>query len=135
MNNKIKKIIVGIVVLAILVGGMLVAYQKLGPKSSDVKSGAKEITIVVEYGNKVKKEFVYQTDEKYLGAVLQKEKLVEGTMGEYGLFILSVDGEKADDGKQQWWCVTKSKNQVNTGADKTPIKDGDTFELTMTEGY
>ena len=104
-------------------------------KSSDVKSGAKEITIVVEHGNKVKKEFVYQTDEKYLGAVLQKEKLVEGTMGEYGLFILSVDGEKADDGKQQWWCVTKSKNQVNTGADKTPIKDGDTFELTMTEGY
>jgi len=135
MNGKMKKVIVGIIVLAILVGGMLFAYQKFGPKSSDVKSGAKEITVVVEHGNKEKKEFVYQTDEKYLGAVLQKEKLVEGTMGEYGLFILSVDGEKADDSKQQWWCVTKSKKQVNTGADKTPIKDGDIFELTLTEGY
>ena len=135
MKSKMKKIIIGLVVLALLVGGMLFAYSKLGPKSSDVKKGAKEITIVVEHGNKDKKEFVYNTDKAFLGEVLLDEKLVEGAMGEYGLFITSVDGEKADDTKQQWWCVTKSKGQVNTGADKTPIEDGDTFELTMTEGY
>ena len=29
----------------------------------------------------------------------------------------------------------KGGEMVNTGADQTPIADGDTFELTMTVGY
>ena len=31
--------------------------------------------------------------------------------------------------------VTKSGEMVNTGADQTPIADGDAFELTLTVGY
>ena len=56
-------------------------------------------------------------------------------MGPYGLFITAVDGEKADDTKQQWWCITKGGETVNTSAEQTPIADGDRFELTMKEGY
>ncbi len=29
----------------------------------------------------------------------------------------------------------KKGEQVNTSADQTPISDGDTYELTLTEGY
>ena len=56
-------------------------------------------------------------------------------MGSYGLFITTVDGETADDSKQQWWYITKGGEQVNSGADALPIADGDQFELTMMEGY
>lgn len=136
MKSKLKKMIIGLVVLALLVGGMLFAYNKLGPKSSDIQKGSKKITILVEHGNKETKTFVYQTDEEFLGALLTEKKLVEGsTSKEFGLMITTVDSEKADDTKQQWWAISKSKEMLMTGVDATPIKDGDTFELTMTEGY
>ncbi|MCI8503953.1 MAG: DUF4430 domain-containing protein [Dorea sp.] len=107
-------------------------YKTFMPKG---QAGAKEITVTVVHGDKTEKDFTYQTDEAYLGAVLQKEELVEGTDGEYGLFITSVDGEAADDSKEQWWCITKEGEQLNTSADQTPIADGEQFELTLKEGY
>ena len=51
------------------------------------------------------------------------------------MFIQTVDKETADEGKQQWWCITKGGEQVNTSADQTPIADQDQFELTLKEGY
>ena len=36
------------------------------------------------------------------------------------LFITAVDGEKADDTKQQWWCITKGGETVNTSAEQDP---------------
>ena len=77
----------------------------------------------------------YQTDAEYLGKVLEDEQLVEGDQGQYGLFITVADGEQADDSKQQWWCLTKGGEMVNTSADQTPIADGDRYELTLKEGY
>lgn len=97
--------------------------------------GEKTITVKVVHGDGSEKDFKYGTNEAYLGAVIQENKLVEGEDGPYGLFMTSVDGEKVDDSKQQWWCLTKGGEQVNTSADQTPIEDGDTFELTLTEGY
>lgn len=76
-----------------------------------------------------------EAEAKYLGEVLERENLVDGESGEYGLFITTVDEETADDSKQQWWCITKGGEQVNTSADQTPVSDGDAFELTLKEGY
>lgn len=135
MKNQMKKWIIGLLVLLVIGGGLIFAYQKFGPQNEKVTKAKKEITIVIEHGDKKTKKVTIQTDAKYLGEALQQEKLVVGTMGEYGLFITEVDGEKADDSKQQWWCITKKKEQVNTAADKTPIQNKDQFELTMKEGY
>lgn len=131
MKQKKRLIIAGIaLVLACVLG--IILYQQFAPKG--VKGG-KAITVTVVHGDKSEKDFKYQTDEEYLGAVLKKEELVEGEVGEFGLFITSADGEKADDSKQQWWCLTKGGEQLNTSADQTPIKDGEAFEITLTEGY
>ena len=61
--------------------------------------------------------------------------VAEGTESAYGLFITTVDGETADDSLQQWWCITRSGEMLSTGADQTPIADGEQYELTLTEGY
>ena len=74
-------------------------------------------------------------DARFLRGALEQEKLVSGSESQYGLFITSADGETADDSKQQWWCVTKGGEQVNTGVDTTPIADGETYELTLKTGY
>ncbi|GAA6411748.1 hypothetical protein K040078D81_58650 [Blautia hominis] len=127
-----KKVIIGAAALVLVCVALLLVYKNFMPKGTE---GAKTITVKVVHGDSSEKDFEYKTDEAYLGAVIQDNKLVEGEEGEYGLFMTSVDGEKVDESKQQWWCLTKGGEQVNTSADQTLIEDGDTFELTLTEGY
>ena len=43
--------------------------------------------------------------------------------------------ETADESLQQWWCITREGEMLSTGADQTPITDGEQYELTLTEGY
>lgn len=120
---------IALVLVCILAG---VLYLKFKPQT---QKGEKEITILVVHGDKTEKEFQYSTDAEYLVEVLKENELVDGEEGEYGLFIQTVDKETADEGKQQWWCITKGGEQVNTSADRTPIADQDQFELTLKEGY
>ena len=127
-----KKIVLAVAILAAAAVLMFVLYRNFMPKG---EAGAKEITVTVVHGDGTEKEFTYQTDAAYLGEVITGEGLVDGEIGDYGMFITTVDEETADDSKQQWWCITKGGEQVNTSADTTPIADGDQFELTLTEGY
>ena len=127
-----KGLIIGLIILVAACIAGLFLYQTWMPKG--VK-GTKTVMVKVSHSDQSTNEFKYQTEEAYLGEVLKNEGLVEGEDGPYGLFITSVDNEKADDSKQQWWCLTKGGEQVNTSADQTPIEDGDVFELTLTEGY
>ncbi len=131
-KHSTKKTLLLIAALVIAAAAMFCIYKVFIPKG---QTGAKEITVTVVHADQSSKDFVYQTDEAYLGAVIEAEGLVEGTDGDYGLFITSVDGETADDSKEQWWCITKGGESVNTSADQTPIENGDQFELTMMEGY
>ena len=120
---------VALVLVCILAGGL---YLKFKPQT---QKGEKEITILVVHGDQTEKKFQYNTDAEYLVEVLKENELVDGEEGEYGLFIQTVDGETADEAKQQWWCITKGGEQVNTSADQTPVADGEQFELTLKEGY
>ena len=130
MKKKTLITLLSLLVVLCIGAGILIYVTR--PETS---AGAKEIDIVVVHGDGSEKEFTYHTDEEYLGSVLLNEKLVEGETGEYGLFITSADGEEADPANQEWWCITKGGEQVNTGADTTPISSGDQFELTLTVGY
>lgn len=96
---------------------------------------SKTITVEVVNADETKKSFTINTDEEFLRGALEQEKLVSGTESEYGLFIKTVDGYTADDSKQEWWCITKGGEAVNTGVDSTPIADADSFEITLTVGF
>ena len=130
--KKKSGLIAGIVILILLCIGAGVLYQNMKAAASE---GEKHITVTVIHGDQTENVFEFDTDAKYLGEVLESENLVDGESGEYGLFITTVDEETADDSKQQWWCITKGGEQVNTSADQTPVSDGDAFELTLKEGY
>lgn len=130
--KKKTKIIVAIVALIAVIAAMAGVYFVTRP---DTNEGSKAIVVEVVSKDETSKDFKIKTDREYLGEALQDEKLVEGTMSEYGLFITTVDGYTADNSKQEWWCITKGGEQVNTGADTTPIADGDHFEITLKTGY
>lgn len=131
MKEK-KKVIIAVVALIAAVAVFAGVYFAFGrPETS---AGSKTVTIEVaapDYSNTHK----IKTDAEFLGDALKEEGIIEGEESQYGLFITSVDSIKADDSKQQWWCITKGGADVMTGVDVTPIADGDTFEFTLKEGY
>ena len=129
MNRKIG-VLAAILVILCIGAGILFHTNK--PQTT---AGAKEVDIIVIHADKTENMFTYQTDAEYLAEVLLEAGLAEGEQSSYGLFIQTVDGETADSSNQEWWCITKSGEQVNNGADTLPIADGDQFELTLMEGY
>lgn len=128
-KKKQKKIILiavaALLAIALLLGGAYLAFRPKG------ESGAKTIEVSVVLRDASSTEFTIKTEAEMLGEALLDEKLVEGDMGEFGLFITKVNGTEADATQNEWWCITKAGAQLDTGADSTPIADKDKFELTL----
>lgn len=97
--------------------------------------GQKTVTIHVVHKDQSVNTFEITTTREYLGEVLKDENLAEGEEGPYGMYIVTADKETADETAQEWWCITKGEEQVNTSADQTPLKDKDEYELTLMTGY
>lgn len=130
--KKNSKIILAVVALVALIAIFVGVFLATRP---DTAAGAKTITVEVVHKDESTKTFTYNTDAEYLGEVLLNEGLVKGDMGDFGLYITEVDGEVADysvDGG--WWGLYQNGEMTSTGADTTPIADGDTFQLVYTIG-
>lgn len=124
--------------LSLLLALMMIVFVATGCSNNAQSSGGTEtktVTLTVTHRDGSTKEFTVKTSQEMLGAALQDEKLIEGTDGQYGLFVTTVDGETVDDSAQEWWCLTKGGQQVNTGVDSTPAEDGAAYEFTLTVGY
>lgn len=97
--------------------------------------GIKDIMVQVIHSDESLKEFTFSTSAKYLADALVEQKIVENTQEAYGLYILTADGETANEESQEWWCITKAGEAVSEGASSVVIKDGDQYELTLVKGY
>ncbi len=103
------------------------------PETGDSKAVTITVTVIDDKGDS--KEFILETEKGNLGDALLEAKLVEGEMGQFGLYIKSVNGLRADfelDGA--YWSLSKGGEYLMTGADATPIADGEKYELTYTKG-
>ena len=120
--NKRTKTILSLVALVAVVAVFVGVYLATRPETV---AGEKHITVEL-VGKDSARTVELDTDEEYLGPALQSE---------FGLYITTVDGYTADESAQEWWCLTKGGQSVNTGVDSTPIADGDAFELTLTTGW
>jgi hypothetical protein len=127
-NRNGKRLILGVIGLVVLVAVFAAVYILTRP---DTSVGAKTITVTVVVPGRENKSFTIHTDEDYLRGALEQEKLISGSEGQYGLYVETVDGAKADSAKQEWWCFTKGGENLLTGVDTTPIQNGDSFEITL----
>lgn len=94
------------------------------------------ITVKILHKDKTEKNVTITTSATTLLGALQQENLVEGEDQSAGFYITAVDGESADWSVDQgWWCFKKGGESLMTGADTTPIADGDSFEIEYTIGY
>lgn len=129
---KNKKLLIAVAALVAVIGLMVGIALMNQPETSE---GAKTITVTVVHKDGTSKDFEYHTDEEFLGAVILAEGLVEGEEGPYGLMISAVDGEIADwNVDQSYWALFIGEEYATTGADTTPVNDGDVFKLVYTIG-
>ena len=98
-------------------------------------AGSKTITLTVVHGDGTSNDITVSTDAENLRDALESEGIIAGEDSPYGMFVQTVDGETADDGEQEWWCLTKGGEMWNYGVDDTEIADGDVYEFTLTVGY
>jgi hypothetical protein len=131
-NKKLLLPLLAVGIMAVLAAVMFMIYLHFKPETTQ---GSKNIEVEVVIPDQDTKVFTLHTDAEYLSQALQEENLIKGTNESYGLFITEVNGRAADDSKQEWWCITKSGEDVLTGADQTPITDGDHYEITLKAGY
>ena len=103
-------------------------------EDTEVGEGKIAIKVKVTAGDKAV-TITVRTNNEHLGGALVENDLVTGDESEYGLFIKSVNGILADyDKDQAWWAISKDGEMLMTGADSTPIADGESYELTYTKG-
>ena len=132
IKNSKRQTILLAAVLVVLIAVFALVYLQNTEKTM---GGGKSITLIVVHGDASEKQFTIKTDAQFLRGALEEVKLIQGKEGQMGLYIQTVDGETADEAKQQWWCVTKGGEDVNTGVDTTPIESGDAYELTLRTGW
>lgn len=71
-----------------------------------------------------------KTDKKMVGEALLDEKIVEGEMGDYGLYVKKVNGIVADyDADQTYWAFYIDDAYAMTGIDETEITAGSTYMM------
>lgn len=124
-----KKAILGVAAIIILVAVMGIFYSVFREKPVE---GSKSITI--EVVNKAKESTVYEvkTDAEYLKQAMEEAEGLEfdGTVGEYGLTVTSVNGEVADfTVDSSYWSFYVNDAYCNYGVDSQPVEDGDAFKI------
>ena len=130
MNNK--KTILAVVALVLFVAVATACWLAFKPETV---AGSKNITVDIVHGDGTVKTVEIKTDAEFLRGAMEQENLISGNESEYGLYILTVDGETVDETKQEWWGYTKSGEQVNYGIDACPIADGEHYEFTFNVGW
>ena len=130
--QKNKKIIIAAAVIVVLIAVMAAVFISTRPETSE---GRKSFTVEVIHSDGTEKTFTYHTDAEYLGEVLLDEGLIQGEVNQFGLYIITVDGEDAiyeEDGA--YWALYEGDGYAQQGIDETPVLDGSEFSLVYTIG-
>jgi hypothetical protein len=129
---KKKKIVIWSIVLVALIALMAVIYSLCRPKAS---VGSKQITVEVVDQEGSSKSYTAKTDAEYLVNVMDElsastDFTYEGSSSTYGLYIDTINGEKADYTKDgAYWAIYINGNYGEYTADQQPVNDGDAFRL------
>lgn len=125
---KNKKLIIGIVALAVVVALMVGVYVSTRPEAVE---GEKNVTVVIVYEDGTEKKLEYATTCDSLADLLLEKELVTGyTSEEYGFTIESVDGITLDwstDGA--YWALYEGEEYATESAAGIMLTEGGIYKL------
>ena len=95
----------------------------------EIGEGAKTLTVKITAGEKTITATVH-TDREFLGEALLELGIIEGSIGQYGLYMDKVNGILADYSiDRTYWALYINGSYANTGIDTTPANDGENYDL------
>ena len=129
--KKNRKLIIAVIALVVVIAALLCVYALTRPETAQ---GAKGYTLEVIHSDGSTKTFELRTDEEYLGPALVAEGIIAGEESQFGLTIITVDGEDAVwETDNAYWSIMVNGAYGETGVDSTPVHDGDVFQLVYTK--
>ena len=129
---KNKKKLLGIALIIVLVVAMALIYVKFSEKPVE---GSKNITIEVVNSKEESKVYELKTDAEYLLEAMEEADglTFEGDETEFGMTILTVNGETADfNVDASYWGFYVNDEYCNYGVSEQPVEDGDAFAIVYT---
>lgn len=143
MNEIIKKHFRSALSL-VLVAAMVLMFAGCGqnpneetpePSSNQQEVQEKSFTFEVTELDGTKKEFQVKYDtEKSVGEALVNEELISGEVGQYGLMVDTVNGQKYDYNEDgAYWAFYINGEYAMTGVDATEITDGTVYSFVATK--
>lgn len=147
-NKRIKKVL-SCMLIAVLIAAMALLSTACGKQAKTRKSDETstyaegnelgqgstpfDFSVVDLEGNRT--DFHIKTDEKTVGAALEKLNLIAGEQGEYGLYVKTVNGITADYEKDGcYWAFYINGEYASSGADTTEIEPGKTYMFKVEKG-
>lgn len=124
-----KKLLLGVAILAVLIIALGAVYFVFSPKTSE---GSKAITLSVIDNTGAETTYDVKTDAEFLREVFDEIEglTVEGTDGDYGLYINTVNGVTADfNSDGAYWSIYVNGEVGQNGADTQPVTDGDNYSI------
>lgn len=92
--------------------------------------GATVFAFVVVDGEGNETAFEIHTDKTIVGEALLELELIEGEVGDFGLYVKTVNGITADyDVDQTYWAFYVDGEYAMTGVDATEIEEGATYSF------
>ena len=126
-NKKLVAVAVALVLVVALMAGVWFATRP------ETEAGSKGYTVTVVHKDGSEKVFEYRTDAEYLAEALLEEGLVAGEDSQYGLTIITVDGEDAVwETDSAYWAIWIGDEMAMTGASEIPVYDGSVYKLEYT---
>lgn len=129
MNKISFKKILSLIFFATMIMIFIVGCGKKDDVSQS-EATSKAFTLTVTDREGVETIFDIQTEKKTVGEALIDEGLIEGTEGEYGLYITKVNGIEAiyeNDGT--YWAFYINGQYATSGVDTTDVEDGARYDL------
>ena len=131
MKNQ-TKIIISVVAVLAVIAILAGVYFALAPKA---QQGSKSVTVEVVDDKGTSKSYETKTDAEFLSQVMDElvkagDFSYEGTNGDYGLYINTINGVTADyDTDGAYWSIYVNDEYGMYGADSQPVADGDAFKF------
>lgn len=135
MTNKKggSKLPIIIAVAALVLAAGIFALVYFFNKPQGVQ-GTKAYTVSVVDKDGKSTDYTGKTDAEFLRGLMDELKdqgfTYEGTDSDYGLYITTINGLKADyDTDGAYWSIYVNGEYGQFGADQQPVNDGDAFKF------
>ena len=129
-NSNTKKIVIGVIVLAVVIAILAVVAVKFAPQTSE---GSKEVTIEVFGSDGESVSYTIKTDAEYLRGAMEDAEDEGLTFSDTDGYVETVNGETADySADSAYWAFYVNDEYCNYGINEQPVADGDAFKIEYT---